>query len=292
MLKEKIEAIWSKNYKILMSIPIIITVLALIVIGIQYKNTGDFLHKDVTLKGGITATLYLEQEISEEQIKNAIGVETVTRKLGDLASGKKTGIIIEVSDLTSDQLKERLEKNLNLKLTNDNSSIEETGPKLGQAFYRQLGTAVLFAFILMAITVFITFKTPAPSLAVISAAFMDITITLAIVNLLNIKLSTAGIVGFLSVIGYSIDTDILLTTWSIRKKEGRLFDRMFHSMKTGLTMTLCAITVTLIGITISNSIVIKEMFTIIFIALIVDVFSTYLTNAGILWAYCKKKGIT
>ena len=63
-------------------------------------------------------------------------------------------------------------------------------------------------------------------------------------------------------------------------------------MQTGLTMTLTAMGVMLVGLIFSNSVIIKEMFTIIFIALIVDVFATYLTNAGILWIYCKKKNIT
>ncbi|MBS3175532.1 hypothetical protein J4440_06650 [Candidatus Woesearchaeota archaeon] len=292
MLKDKINSFYSKNYKILMFIPIIITIIALIIVGIHYKNTGDFFQKDVSLKGGITATLYTNQEISEEQVKNALNTEIVLRKISNLGSSKNSGIIIEVSDLTSAELKQRLENNLNIKLTSENFSIEETGPRLGEAFYRQLITAVIFAFILMGITVFITFRTLAPSLAVISAAFMDIIITLAVVNLFNISLSTAGIVGILSVIGYSVDTDILLTTWAIRKKEGMLFDRMYHSMKTGLTMTICAAVVMLIGILFSNSEVIKEMFTIIFIALIVDIFSTYFTNTGILWIYCKRKNIT
>ncbi len=292
MLKDKVESFWSKNYKVLMAIPIILAIISLVIIGLHYKNTGDFFNKDVSLKGGITATLYSDREITQEQIKNALGVEVLIRKVGDLTSGKNSGIIIEVSDLTSNQVKERLESGLNIKLTSSNWSIEETGPRLGEAFYKQLVIAVLFAFILMAITVFITFRTLAPSLAVISAASMDLVITLAIVNLLGIRLSTAGIVGILSVIGYSVDTDILLTTWSIRKKEGRLFDRMYHSMKTGLTMTICAISVMLIGILFSNSTVIKEMFTIVFIALIIDVISTYFTNAGILWIYCKKKGIS
>ena len=282
MLKDKIYKFYSKNYKILMFIPVIIAIIALVLIGIHYKNTGDFFNKDVSLKGGITAILYTEQEISEEQVKNALNVELVTRKISNLASGQGSGIIIEVSDLTSEELKNRLETNLNLELTQENFSMEETGPRLGQAFYRQLLTAVLFAFILMGITVFITFRTFAPSIAVIAAAFMDIVITIAVANLLGMSFSTAGIVGILSVIGYSVDTDILLTTWAIRKKEGTLFDRMYHSMKTGLTMVICAAAVMVIGMLVSNSQVIKEMFTIIFIALIVDIFSTYFTNTGIL----------
>ena len=291
MIKDKIHSFYSKNYKILMLIPIIITILSLVYTGIFYNSTGDFFKKDVTLKGGISATIYTQQELSEENIANELEVDSTIRKLSD-ETGNKIGYIIEVSGLTSAQLKEKLENIINIKLTDDNFSIEETGPKLGQAFYKQLVIAVIFAFALMAMAVFVTFRTLIPSAAVVGAAFMDITITLAIVNYLKIEISTAGIIGFLLLIGYSVDTDILLTNWSIRKKEGILFDRMYHSMKTGLTMTACAIGVMLIGITISNSTVIKEMFTIILIGLIVDIFSTYLTNSGILWNYCKRKNIT
>ena len=66
---------------------------------------------------------------------------------------------------------------------------------------------------------------------------------------------------------------------------------MWHSMSSGITMTCAALVVMLIGLIASNNIVIKEMFTIIFVALIIDLFTTYLTNAGILWIYCKRKNI-
>ena len=84
----------------------------------------------------------------------------------------------------------------------------------------------------------------------------------------------------------------MLTNYSIKKRDGKLFDRMWHSMKTGLTMTVCAAVVMLTGLFLSNSLIIREMFLIIFIALIIDVISTYLTNAGILWIYCKKNNIS
>ncbi len=292
MFKDKIEVFWSKNYKWLMFIPIIILAISFILIGIKVAQTGDFFNKDVSLKGGIATTIYTDREFSEEQIKSALSIDAVVKKLGDLTTGKQLGFVIEVSDITEEQLKERLRNNLNLDITQENFSIEVTTPKLSEAFFKQLMIAILFAFVLMGISVFITFRTFAPSIAVISAALMDIVITLAAVNLIGINISTAGIVAFLLVIGYSVDTDILLTNYSIRKRDGKLFDRMFHSMKTGLTMTACACVVMLAGLIVSNSLVIKEMFLIILIALIVDVFSTYLTNAGILWIYCKKKNIT
>ncbi len=292
MLKDKIESVFTKHYKILMVIPIIITIIALVLIGVKYTKTGEFFNKDVSLKGGISATVYTDKILTEEQIKTALGVDSTVRKVGDLTTGKQAGFIIEVSDLTKEQLKERL-TSLVFTLTSQNYSVEETGAKLGEAFYRQLMIAILIAFLLMAITVFITFRSPIPSLAVVSAAFMDIVIPLAVVNLLGMNISTTGILSFLLIIGYSIGTDILMTSWVLKKKEeGRLFDRMYQSFVTGLTMESTAIAVMILGIIFSNSTVIVEMFTIVLIALIVDIVSTYLTNAGILWIYCKKKGIS
>jgi len=51
-----------------------------------------------------------------------------------------------------------------------------------------------------------------PSSCVILAAVSDIISTIAVTNLLGLKMSTAGIAALLMLIGYSVDTDILLTT--------------------------------------------------------------------------------
>src|SRR3989344_3127617 len=102
-------------------------------------------------------------------------------------------------------------------LTKDDYTIEVTGDALGQSFFRQTITAPFIAFILMAIVVFAYFRTFIPSLAVVLAAFSDIVITLAIFNLSGMKLSTAGIAAFLMLIGYSVDTDILLTSRVLKR---------------------------------------------------------------------------
>ncbi|MFA4887814.1 MAG: hypothetical protein WC595_06400 [Candidatus Nanoarchaeia archaeon] len=291
MNKERLELFYFKHYKKLMLIPIFILLLGVGYLTYFYSQTGDLFYKDVSLKGGVSATVYTEQEATVEEIHSFLGVDASIRRLADFSSGKQLGFIVEVSDLSADQLEPKLEEFFKLELTTKNYSVEETGSKLGAAFTKQLLIAILFAFILMAITVFITFRTFAPSLAVVFAAFMNITIPLAIINFMGMKLSSAGIIGFLLIIGYSVDTDILLTTWALKKREKSLFERMFHSMKTGLTMTAAAIAVMIIGIIFSNVVVIREMFIVILLALITDIFATYLTNAGILTWYCQKKGI-
>ena len=287
----RLEVFYFKHYRKLMLIPVVLLLLSLVYIGNFYAKTGDLFVKDVSLKGGVSATVYTDKEVSIDALKSALQVDATVRRLADFSTGRQLGFIIDVSDLSADKLQAALEAFFGFKLTQENYSVEETGSKLGASFTKQLLLAVLFAFILMAVTIFITFRTPVPSIAVVFAAFMDITLPLALVDFLKIPISTAGIVGFLLVIGYSVDTDILLTTWAIRKKEKSLFERMFHSMKTGLTMTFAAMGVMLVGIFLSSSVVIKEMFVIIFFALCTDIIATYLTNAGILMWYCQKKGI-
>jgi len=292
MFKDKLEAFYNKYYKVLMLIPIILLVISFIIVGSRFASTGELFNRDVTLKGGITMTIYTDQEISTELLQNKIPVDSIVKKLTDFSTGKQVGVIVEASDIKEEELKPILQKELNIELTNENYSIEETGSSLGASFYTELIWAVIFAFILMAIAIFILFRTFTPSIAVVFSALIDIMVPLAIINIFNIKVSSAGIVAFLLLIGYSVDTDILLTTRSIKRTNGRLFDRMYASMKTGLTMTFCAIAVMITGLVISNTPIIKEMFFIILLGLITDIFSTYLTNAGILTMYCKKKNIT
>ncbi len=177
----------------------------------------------------------------------------------------------------------------NIVLTENNYSVEEAGGSLGESFYRQMVVAIGIAFILMGIVVLIVFRTIIPSLAVISAALFDIVITVGILNLFGVRLSTAGISALLLLIGYSVDTDILLTTRVLKKKEGSVNKRILDAMKTGLTMTGTTIAALGVGFIVTNSPVLKQMFMIILIGLVVDVFATYLTNAGILKWYAERK---
>ncbi|MDD5133587.1 MAG: hypothetical protein PHD81_00505 [Candidatus Nanoarchaeia archaeon] len=290
MIKQQVEEFYNKHYKLLMILPLIVVALSLISIVSFYAKTGDIINKDITLKGGISATIYTEKQVNTAEIEKEL-VDASVRTLTDLSTGKQIGILVEVSGKTSDELKSYLEKKVDLTLDDQNYSVEETGPSLGSSFYSELLMVLFFAFILMGITVFITFRNFIPSIAVIQAAFGDMVIALAAVNLMGMKISSAGIVAFLLVIGYSIDTDILLTTKALKKHEGKLFDRMWGAMKTGITMVLTAMAALTVAIIFSNSVVIKEMFTIILIALFADLFTTFFTNAGIVTWYCKKKGI-
>ena len=274
-------------------IPVIIMLLSLVYLGIFYSKNHDFINKDTSLVGGTTITLTskVTQESLEPQLKQKFP-DVSFRKLTDLSTGKQIALVVE-SSASSDELKSAIEQILNIKLTEQNSSIEFTGPTLSQGFYKQLIIALVISFVLMSIVIFVLFRTFIPSIAVIFAAFSDIIMPLALLDYLGVKISAAGIAAFLMLIGYSVDTDILLTTRALKKREGTLNQRIYGAFKTGIFMTLTALVAVLPAFFIVTGLPdsFRQIFLILALGLFADIINTWLTNVGIIKWYCDKKGI-
>ncbi|MBT5022143.1 protein translocase subunit SecF [Candidatus Woesearchaeota archaeon] len=290
----KILHIYEYQYKKLFLIPVIMLVLAFIIIGANFAITGEFVNKGVSLKGGVTVTVPFNEQFDsvsndllEKELLNLLpGSDVAVRSLSE--AGNQIGIIIDASDVDTNSLVNTIKLHLNLE--QQDYTVETIGSSLGQSFFREILTALLLAFIFMGLVVFIYFRTAVPSLAVILAAFSDMIITLAIIDLIGIKLSTAGIAAFLMLIGYSVDTDILLTTRVIKRKEGSVFDRVIGAAKTGLTMNLTTLSALTIAFIFTPSEVLKQIMLILIIGLLVDIINTWLQNAAILRYYIEKKG--
>lgn len=282
-----------KHYKKLFAIPVLLLVVGFVIIFNTYQKTGDIFYKDVTLQGGVSATIHTENEFPQLKsmlLKELTNSDITVRKLSEFGTDRQLGLLVEATNVNDDELRAALAKTTNIELNNENYSSEQTGATLGESFYKQMLLAMVLAFLFMAIVVFISFRTLVPSAAVVFSAFTDIFMTVAMMDLIGLKLSTAGIAALLMLIGYSVDTDILLTTKALRRKEeGGLFERMFDGMKTGLTMTATTIVAVSVGYFVSNSVVIKEMFLIIIIGLLFDVIATYFNNAGLLMLYMRGK---
>ena len=243
------------------------------------------------MTGGTSITINgnIDAEELEKALSNELE-ELSTREISDLITREKLAIVIETTT-DSEQAEQALENYLGYELTSENSSFEFTGSTLSESFYKQLLIAILIAFLFMAIVVFIIFRTAVPSAAVIISAFADILMTLVVVNLLGINVSSAGIIAFLMLIGYSVDTDILLTTRILKRDEGSLNQRIFGAFKTGTTMTLTSLFAVLFALIVVSSIssVLTQIFTILSIGLAFDLLNTWITNVSILKWYMNKK---
>lgn len=288
-----VKGFYLKHYKKLFAIPLLLLLAGFFIIYNTYQETGDFFLKDVSLQGGVSATVSTEQKFDnlEGSLQKKLPQSDLTvRQLSEFGTEKQIGILIEATNVNDDELRKEISEITGIELNGQNYSSEQTGAALGQAFYKQMLVAMALAFLFMALVVLITFRTFVPSLAVIFAAFTDIFMTVAVMDLAGIKLSTAGIAALLMLIGYSVDTDILLTTKALKRKdEGGLFERLYSGMKTGLTMTFTTIAAVSVGYFVSSSTVIKEMFLIIIIGLLFDIIATYLNNAGLLMLYMRNK---
>ncbi|GAF71428.1 unnamed protein product, partial [marine sediment metagenome] len=118
---------------------------------------------------------------------------------------------------------------------------------------------------------------------------LDIVVTLAIVNVIGMRISTAGIAAFLMLIGYSVDTDILLSTRVLKRKGGTVLDGILSAMKTGLTMSITTLIAMSVALIFAQSLILKQIMIILLIGLLVDLPNTWIQNAGILRLHLEKK---
>ncbi len=289
-----IKNIYENQYKKLLIIPFALLIIAVILIGMKVASTGDFINRDVSLKGGVTVTISTEQEIDVSTLENAISLEFPNNDVAVKSIsrfGRQIGAIIE-ADIVEDGVNKligAIEKELNRKLTQNDYSVEIVGSSLGASFFNEAIKALGIAFIFMSIVVFLYFRTFVPSAAVILAVFSDIIVTLAIVNMIGLKISAAGIAAFLMLIGYSVDTDILLSTRLLKRKEGTEMERIYGAIDTGVTMTLTTLVAVTIGLIFTQSEVIRQIMIILLIGLLVDMIFTWIQNVGILRLYLERK---
>ena len=283
---------YNKHYKTLLFIPVALLILSLIYLVNFEKKEGDIIRKDVTLTGGTTIAVF-DKNADIQKIKSSLVndfPDIAIRGLSDFRTGEQNGLILETKQPIN-LIKPALEKYLGYYLNQDNSSIEFSSQSVSQGFYKQLRYAILIAFIFMAIVISLIFRNFVPSIAVIFAAFADIVMTLTVVNLIGLTLSLAGVVAFLLLIGYSVDTDILLTNRVLKKREGTTNNKIFGAFKTGMTMTLTSITAVGVSLLVvyNYSDVLRQMFIILLIGLFFDIVNTWLTNASIIKWYVDKK---
>ncbi|MFP4118989.1 MAG: protein translocase subunit SecF [Candidatus Woesearchaeota archaeon] len=294
------QGFYEKYYKQLLIIPFLLLVAALLAIGAQYAATGDFLNKGIKLKGGTAVTITDDladissidvDSIEELLLQEFPDADIVTRTQKQLTTPVAINVEIDlIEEADIERFKDVLVENIDdLTAEEVSENLLTTGSSLGQSFFNQVLVALLVAFVLMGIVVFIKFKVPVPSFAVILAAFSDIVVTLAVVNLLGMKLSTAGIAAFLMLIGYSVDTDILLSTRVLKRTSGTVYQRVISALKTGVTMNLTTLVAITVALVVSKSSTITEIMTILFIGLIVDMINTWIQNAGILRWYAEKQ---
>ena len=267
-----------ENHKILIAIPIILALLSLVLIGFHGLEQG------VDLKGGSQAELQLLDSVTPSELEDILDAKLNTQNIKVTNNGNNKVTVELENNINSSTFTSAIDGKAKV------ISYNEIGPVLSEEAMGQIYIAMLFAFIFMAVTVFIVFREPVPSVAIILAALCDILIALGGMSIFKIPLSIASVGALLMLIGYSVDTDILLTTRLLKRREGTVEERAKNAMYTGLTMSFAAIAAMAILFIVTKLIMpeattLSNISAVLVIGLIGDILSTWLMNLGILKTY-------
>jgi preprotein translocase subunit SecF len=313
--------IYRKHHKKLLLIPaalfIVYLVLAFWAPGIKYGM--DF-------RGGILVTFNTSHPIDakalEDAVKGATGVSevhvipTVTvqngkemhggivevvypenMKLGTTAESNSTEAAISVGarEEGTQAFQDKVLNAIKSKVPYaSNITVRSVAPSLGATFWKLATNMAIWAFILLVIGVYIFFRQMKPTLIMIGSAIFDGLGMLALMALFNIPLTLSTIVIILMMIGYSIDTDIVLSTHLLKrssKEEGDAFERAGRAASTGIHMsgtTLTAmIIIYLVGYFTSNLSVLRIANVMIF-GVLSDLIVTWFLNAPVMIEMVRK----
>lgn len=272
-----------ENYKLLLIIPIILLIFSVGVLAFNYSSRGEWILKSIDFKGGTQIELKtgpLDVDLLGEGLKEKFSVDV--RELKTLTGST----ILIKTDVKPELILKEIE---NLGINIIEHSEREIGPGVAAGFWAQAQVGIIIALILMGIIVFLIFRTFVPSFCVMLSAVSDMIVTLGIMQVFGIELSLPGFAALLMLLGYSVDTDILLTT-RLLKGTGELIKRVKSALKTGLTMSFTTVGALLALILTGVSPALSEIATVLLIGLIIDLVMTWLQNAGLLRWYCEKEG--
>ncbi len=278
------------NYKTFLAVPILLLFISAGILITQYSQTGEWFQRSIELKGGTMITINTENRLDTANIESELREKFHPINVRETRSFGGYGTLIETSsEIDPEEILDELEA---MGIETEDRSIETIGPSLGATFWSQAQLAIIIAFIFMGIIVFVIFRTFVPSVAVIMSAMSDMVITLALMQVFGIELSLAGLAALLMLIGYSVDTDIMLTSRLLRESEDKtLSDKIRRALKTGLTMTLTSIAALTALLLSAISPVLSQIAMVLIIGLTIDIMNTWLMNSVVLKWYCEKKGL-
>jgi preprotein translocase subunit SecF len=271
----------------LAAVPLAVLAVALLVIGGWYAMTGAPVTPGIAFTGG-----------TEIQIATDASAATIDETFTQAGYEPEAiqgagGSYILTFQATQSSTVERI-TGVAADAGYDVESVQSRSPSFSGEAQRQALGGIVIAFVGMSLLVFLLFRTFVPSVAVVLSAFSDIMIPVALMNLLGIKLSLGTVAALLMLIGYSVDSDLLLNNHILRRR-GDFYESTYRAMRTGVTMTLTSIAAMTVMTIVSSPLVfgiplLPEVGLILVFGLVTDLMNTYLMNVSLLRWY-KYEGV-
>ncbi|MFB6158151.1 MAG: protein translocase subunit SecF [Candidatus Nanohalobium sp.] len=287
-LEEKYSRVYDEHQKFFL-VPLVLVLIGVAILGVQYAQTGSFLEKGTDFAGGTEAQLNINGSYTPSEVESAFseaGRTDVDAIRQETTTGESLLVQIPPPDIEQVKVEEILSDS---GYTAEVLSFRTMSAAVSEQFFLQAQIAFVLAFTFMSLVIFVAFKDITPSMAVIFAAAGDIIIASAGMAVLGIPLTLGSLAALLMLIGYSVDTDIVLSTRSLKRERSSLKNRMWESLKTGVTMSSGGIAGFTLLYIISYMIVgpseLSNIAAVMIIGLLADMPLTWLGNTAILKSY-------
>lgn len=264
-------------------LPLALLLIAMAVLGVSTLMTGMPVQAGIDFAGGTAVTIFTAD--SRETIESYFSAYPLLSIDESINNGK----YIKFGPMSDDEFRALTE---DVAERYPDAGIDQIGETFGKTLQQQSLIALLFSFVGMSIVVFIAFRSAVPSLAVVLSAFSDIVIAAAAMQVLGIPLSLGTTAALLMLIGYSVDSDILLTS-RVLKRKGKLDEKLGGAFRTGFIMTtttLSALAAMWVVATVGQIQIISAIAGVLIIGLLIDLMNTWLLNAGIIKWYVQRSG--
>jgi len=255
------------------------------------------LESDVTVSNGSSDAIakYIEARAAIDKTSDELFmISGSSLKASEVTSTNdlKTKVS-EAYRVTIDSYSAKLSAMLSTLVNYESASFNEVSASLSAKFIDKAFMVVVYSTIFVSIVVFIIFRSIIPSIAVLLGAACDIIIALGAMGIFGIPLTLASFAALLMLVGFSLDTDVLLTMRVIKRKEGAPRERAYDAMKTGMTMSTALMLSFLCLFILASVTHINTYYEISAVALaglVADLFATWLLNGPIVLWYLEHGG--
>lgn len=271
----------------LLALPIIILGLSIAVLLAWNIMFGVPVDLGLTFTGGTEVRLSVDNSIENptEQINEMFGdrYETITTIPG---SGDYI-VVFSEGESTPDEIENKISNNDGFEVT----ELSQVSPSLGGDSQRLALMGMGVAFLLMSLFVVLLFRSLIPAVVILLSAISNILVAGALMNIFGIQLTLGTVGALLMLIGYSVDSDILLNKNVLKSRRESFNNRVYQAMRTGVTMTITSLSA-MIVMTILAAIfgigLLRDMGFVLSIGLGMDLINTYMMNVSILRWYTNK----
>ena len=269
--------------KQLVIIPLVLLAISVVLLALTMASTGMPVTPGIDFSGGTAVTIVTTD--TKEQLQSTFA----GYPLVDISEGVNNGYFLKFGAMDDTEFRS-LSAVIYQKFPD--AKVDQIGETFGKTLQSQAVLALVFSFIGMAIVIFLAFRTFVPAVAVVLSAFADMVMTAAAMNIVGIPLSLGTLAALLMLIGYSVDSDILLTN-RVLKRQGKLNEKLTGAFRTGIIMTSTTLAAALAMFVIAwlgSVLILMEISAVLLIGLVFDIMNTWMTNVGILKWYVLKGG--